>query len=91
MIFMFFSDLCGLGVPSTSLRTCFARDNPTFGCGCGCASAVRSRSEISPRQRIPRFSVCRVKASNKNRLSDDEIVRHDLKCNIKTCKVKPEG
>ena len=25
--------LCGLGVPSTLLRTCFARDIPSFGCG----------------------------------------------------------
>jgi hypothetical protein len=28
-----FSDLCGLGVPSAMLRTCFAGDIPRFGCG----------------------------------------------------------
>ena len=32
-IWFIFSDLCGLGVPSAVLRTCFAGDTPKFGCG----------------------------------------------------------
>jgi hypothetical protein len=28
-----FSDLCGHCAPSASLRTCFAGDTPSFGCG----------------------------------------------------------
>jgi hypothetical protein len=32
-LFIIISDLCGLSVPSATLRTCFAGDIPSFGCG----------------------------------------------------------
>ena len=43
-ILFIFSDLCGLGVPSTALSTCFAGDSPSFGYG---SAALRSLRLIS--------------------------------------------
>ena len=45
MILPVISDLCGLCVPSTSLRTCFAGDIPKF--GCGIAAALRGERVLS--------------------------------------------
>src|SRR5919108_199765 len=39
--------LCGLCVPSTLLRTCFAGDIPSFGCGCAALSTPRLCGEYS--------------------------------------------
>ena len=49
-----FSDLCGLCVPSTLLRTCFARDNPSFGCGCAALGSLRLNPPLRHRLRAVR-------------------------------------
>src|SRR6185436_3032917 len=41
------SDLCGLGAPSTSLRTCFAGDTPTSSCFIAPGSLRLISSQIS--------------------------------------------